>query len=510
MTGRKKFFYNGILLTIVGLSVRSVGMAFNSYITRTVGAEGIGLFTLIMTVYSFAITFATSGISLTVTRLVAEAIGEDRHSDVSRILRNSVIYALVFSSAASLTLLFGAEYFALSVLGDARCELPLRVLGLSLVPIAMSSVFSGYFVGVKRVARNALVQVLGQVFKISITLFFVTRFLKYGVEYATLALCISSTLTEICAFLVALIQFLFDRRKCRKGGEVRSQFSDVTKMALPLALSAYIRSALLTLEHVLIPKRLRDRGDSLSESLSAYGILHGMALPILTYPMSPLSSFSGLLVPEFAESLARGESARMRRIASEALDLTLTYASVAAVFLYVFSEELGFVFYDSYNAGHYISLMAPVVPIMYLDHVTDSMLKGIGEQVYSMWVNIADSLLSVALVFVLIPIMGISGYAVVIVVMEAFNFILSAWRLKKRIDFKINIIRALIIPLAVATLSAIITRSLFSMQGAEAGFFSMAAKLVFALAIFIAIYIPVSKIRLNGKCSFGVQKNQKT
>ena len=504
MSSRKRFFYNGILLTVVGLAVRSVAMAFNSFITRTVGAEGIGLFTLIMTVYSFAITFATSGISLTVTRLVASALGEERHSDVSRILRHAAAYALIFSTASSLTLFFGAEYFAYRVLGDARTVMPLRVLAFSLIPISLSSVFGGYFVGVRRVAKNAVVQVMGQILKISITLFFVSQYVDEGVEAATLALCLSSTLTEVSAFLVALLQFLIDRRRALRGGAELSRFSDVSSMAIPLALSAYIRSALLTLEHVLIPKRLRDRGDSLSDSLSAYGILHGMALPLLTYPMSPLSSFAGLLVPEFAESLARGEDDRMRRIANEALNLTLTYACAVAVFLGMFSEELGYVVYGSYGAGRYVLLMAPVVPIMYLDHVTDSILKGIGEHVYSMWVNIADSLLSVVLVFFLIPIMGISGYAVVIVAMEAFNFILSAKRLHKHIRFSVKLTTSVLLPLASALASCALCRSLFIMQGSDASFLLMAGKLVFCVAIFTAVYI--ISLRLARKCSFGKTK----
>ena len=495
MSNRKRFFYNGIMLTAVALAMRTVGMVFNSFITRTVGAEGIGLYTLIMTVYSFAITFATSGINLTVTRLVASDIGENGGTGVGRIMKNALIYALIFSITASVVLFVFADYFGNLVLSDGRTVLPLRLLALSLVPIALSSLFSGYFVGVKRVSHNAAVQVLGQVFKIGITLFLVFSFVNESVEYAVLALAASTTLTEVAAFLVGLVQYLYDKRKNKKGREARShRFSDITSMALPLALSAYIRSALLTLEHILIPTRLRQRGDTLSESLSAYGMLHGMALPLLIYPMSPLSSFAGLLVPEFAGSMARGEWSRLKRIASEALSTTLVYASVCAVFVGMFAEELGYVIYNSYGAGHYIAIMAPVIPIMYLDHVTDSMLKGIGEHVYSMWVNIADSLLSVALVWILIPVMGISGYAVVIVAMEAFNFILSAVRLYSKIRFRINLLTSLIIPLGAALLSALVCKRLFIFAGNEATGLWLFLKLLFALCIFIAAYVIISNI----------------
>ncbi len=496
MTNRKRFFINGMLLTLVGLAIKTVSLAFNAYITRCIGSEGMGLFTLMGTVYSFAVTFALSGASLTVTRLVSAAIGEGKSGEVSRIMRASVTYSLIFSSFATLVLLFGAEYFSVRVLGDARCVIPLRILAVSLVPLALSSVFTGYFVGVKRVLKNAVLQVAGQIFKIGITLFLVLRLDGMDVSEAIISLTLSITLTELCVFALALAEFLMDKRRYRReSGCGEGQFSNVASMALPLAVSAYIRSALLTLEHILIPKRLKDRGESHSEALSEYGVLHGMSLPLLLYPMSPLSSFSQLLVPEFSEALARGEEKRMRRIASEALNTTLVYSIAVSVILILFSEDIGYTIYDSYGAGRYIALMAPVIPIMYLDHITDSMLKGIGEHVYSMWVNISDSLLSVFLVWLLIPKMGIGGYALVIIIMEGYNFILSALRLGKRIKFKIALVRSLILPAIAAALSAFVTKKIFILGGENRAPVWLFLEILFSACLFAALYLSFTVIK---------------
>lgn len=493
MTNRQKFFVNGILLTVVGLAVRGVSLAFNSYLTRIIGAEGMGLFTLIGTVYSFAVTFATSGISLTVTRLISSAVGEGRGREEGKILKAAVLYALIFSLFATGVLLFGARYFGESVLSDKRAVVCLRILSVSLVPIALCSVFTGYFIGVKRVFKNATVQVIAQVFKISTTVFLISKFAHLGVEAATAALCLGMTLTEITVFLAAFLQFIWDKARISdRNVRSRGHFHAVSSVALPLAVSAYIRSALLTLEHILIPKRLRDSGQSHTNSLALYGTLHGMALPMLLFPMSPLSSFSGLLVPEFSESLARGERARLKRLASEALNTTLVYAIAAAVLLSLFSEEIGYAVYSSYDAGYYIALMAPVLPIMYLDHVTDSMLKGIGEQVYSMWVNISDSLLSVILVWVLIPRMGIAGYAVVIVVMEGYNFILSATRLYVKIGFRINLSRSVLLPLLSALLASWLSGRIFSGGESSPEPLWLILKMVFAVCTFLGVYTAVN------------------
>ena len=495
-----RFWRSGILLTIVGLAMRTVSMFFGAFISRTVGAEGTGLFTLVTTVYSLAVTFATSGVSLTVTSLVAAALGEGRAKDVGRVVRGALIYATVFGALASVILFFGADFLGTRVLSDERTVISLKVLAFSLVPTSLGAVFAGYFVGVKRVGFNAAVSVFCQAVKIGLTVSLVTRMAKDGIVSAVVGLCIGITLTEMLGFLLIFIEFLIDRAvHFEREQNGTPKLKSVSKMALPIAFSAYVRSLLLNIEHILIPKKLREHGEDTAEAYSHYGTLHGMALPLIIYPMSPLSSFAGLLVPEFAEDLAAGRLGRMERIATKALNTTLTYATICAVFLFVFAEELGYAIYDSYDAGYYISTLAFIVPIMYLDHVADSMLKGIGEQVYSMWVNITDSLLSVALVWILIPRMGIMGYAVVIVIMEAYNFALSIFRLRKRVKFTLHPMSAIGKPLVASFVAALLTRKLFSFGGSCAPILWIFLKMLFTASLTLAamMLLRIEKVELK-------------
>ncbi len=500
LTAKQRFFYNGILLTALGITMRTVALFFNAFVSRTVGAEGIGLYTLVNTVYGFAVTFATSGISLTVTRLVAAARGEDRNEQVSKILTGAVLYALLFSTTATLILYFGADVFANVALGDPRAESALRILAPSLVPLSLISVFSGYFVGIRKVACNAVTQVVGQIFKISFTVFLCTKSVNMTVESSARMLSLGATMTEILCFGIVFIEFIIERKGIKKNGG--ADVSSVAKMAVPLGISAYIRQALLTVEHILIPRRLRVSGNTESEALASYGTLHGMALPMILYPMVTLSSFSGLLVPEFAEREAKEDKKAMKRLAERAFGTTLIYAILSSSILFVFSEELGYVVYNSSNAGTYIAALAAVVPIMYLDHVTDSVLKGIGEQVYSMWVNITDSFLSIFLVWILIPKMGIMGYAVCIIVMEAYNFILSLVRLCKRIKFRISLSDFVVFPLLSALLSGVLVKVLFISAGKETSAFWLILEIVFSVSIFAGVYRTVTLIfnLLRNRC----------
>ena len=491
MDRRKKFFKSGIMLTVVALSMRSVGMFFSAFISRTVGAEGTGLYTIIMTVYSFAITVATSGISLTVTRLVSGAIGEGREGRVRAILRSSLVYAAIFGIAASLGLYFLAGPISTGILQSPECEAPLKILSLSLLPIALGTVITGYFVGVRRVGFNCAVQIASQIARILLTVYLILNVGEGDVYRSVSLLAVSSTATEIFAFFLVTLEYLFHKRYI--PSDERSGLREVARETIPVALSAYVRSSLLSLEHILIPRKLRERGEDASEAYAHYGTLHGMALPVILYPMSPLSSFSSLLVPEFSEDLSRGRFDRMNRIASEAVNTTLIYAIFFSAFMFVFSEELGNTFYGSYDAGYYICALSFVIPIMYLDHITDQILKGVGEQVYSMWVNITDSLLSVILIVILIPRIGIAGYAIVIVLMEGYNFLLSMLRLRKRIKIRVDFSSAVVLPLVASFLAAYLSRTLF-IFGSQESVVWLILKGVFMMAIFLFIYTSVKLI----------------
>ena len=190
MTKRRSFFYNGILLTLVGFAMRAAGLFLGAYISKAIGAEGMGLQGLILTVYSFALTFATSGVSLSVTRLVASKIGEGDFGRGDEVLRGAFVYAVFFGTAATVLMLSFSGVIGRVMLSDERVIMALRVLALSLLPIALSSVISGYFVAVRRVTLNAAVQVIGQVLRIVLSVMLLLRFSHLGVEYAIFSLAL--------------------------------------------------------------------------------------------------------------------------------------------------------------------------------------------------------------------------------------------------------------------------------------------------------------------------------
>lgn len=505
MTRRGRYYKNALILVATALLMRSVSLAFNAAVSREIGAEGMGLYALAMSVYGFAVTFATSGINLAVTRLVAEAMGENAPGRVRRILLRAVAYALFFGGVASLSLFLFARPLGVNVLRDARTVPSLRLLSVSLIPIALSSVFSGYFTAVRRVSRGASAQFFEQAVRIALTSYLLLALLPKGVEYACLALVGGSSLAELSSFFFIFIQYLIDCKK-HKNPTLRDTrppqnehiLASLCGIALPIALSAYVRSGLVTVEHILIPIALGAGGAAPEAALASYGVLHSMAIPLVLFPAAITSAFSSLLVPEVAESQAAGEHARIRYIAERAIGATLLFSILAAAVLLSTAGEIGQLFYNSAEAGRYIRLLAPVVVLMYLDTTVDAMLKGLGYQVYSMFVNIADSVLSILLVLLLLPRMGAVGYVLVVILAELFNLSLSFLRLVLAVRPRLRLYRFIIAPTLAAVGAATLTSWLLPQTGTMGLFI---AHVLVIIALFLLLLFPLGVLS-RGDFSF--------
>ena len=202
MQQKKRFIFNGLLLTAVSLVMRSVSVSFQVYLSNIIGASAMGLFGLISTVYGFAITVATSGVQFATTRLVAEAMGQaetdgekrgERSPAIGCILKKCVVYALLFSIGSALVLYFFSPLIGIRLLGDGRTVRPLKILAITLPAIALSSVFGGYFTAVRRVYKNAAVQVGGEAIRIFACITLLTLWLPNDAEYAMLAVVLMGT-----------------------------------------------------------------------------------------------------------------------------------------------------------------------------------------------------------------------------------------------------------------------------------------------------------------------------
>lgn len=448
MKTKKQYLYNALLLTAVTLLMRTVSVSFNVYVSNKVGAEAMGLLSLVSGVYNFAVTLATSGIHLATVRTVSERLSETRGAENRKCLLACLSFAAFFGTLSSLLLFAFARPIGEILLADARTVRALRMLSFTLLPIALCSVLNGYFTAVRRAWKNALAQVVEQGIKISFTGYLLVVVAPKTVEGCLLAILLGGAVSESFSLVLNTVLYLFDKRRFSDVKPIKNgKKVQVAKIAMPVAISAYMRSGLLTIEHILIPRGLKAFGAGNSAALASYGALHSMALPVVLYPAAVLSSFASLLIPEITEQQTRRNDVEIRYIAGRVYQVTLLFSVGVAGIMLCLSGELGQTLYESDEVAYFIRRLAPLIPVMYMDTATDAMLKGLGQQVYSMNVNILDALVSVFAVWILVPRLGINGYLITIYITEILNAALSIARLLRITQFRPLLMRLVVRPL---------------------------------------------------------------
>lgn len=488
MKHKYRFILNGTVLAVAGIIIRTVAVSFNGYVSKRIGAEGMGLFSLVMSVYGLAVTLASSGVNLATVRMTAEALASGGgRSSVGSIMRRAALYGLGFGLLSASVVFASSEFVGCTLLCDERTVISLRAMALGMPAISVTSALAGYFTGVGRAYKNAVISAFEQAVKIILIIGGIVILLPKGTKYACFALVAGSALAEGGSLITSYLFYVWDKKNLPKlsEGKTGSLFSKICSIALPVAVGSYIRQGLTTAEHIAIPWGLRKNGADTTGALESYGVLHGMALPLVLYPSAVIGAFTGLLVPELAGMAETGQQDEVKRLSLSAVKMAIIFSVGVSGVLSFFGYELGRGVYDSGAAGNYIRMLAPLVPLMFLDTTVDCILKGLGEQVFTMKVNIADAAICLIFVLILVPRMGIYGYVVVIYVSEAVNAALSIGRMQKITKIKIGAGMMLVPFLWVAVSAAAVNMTeLFFVYVAGRNLDTWAGVIVFA-----AVYI---------------------
>ncbi len=491
----RRFFLNAVSLTATALIMRTVGVLFNIYVSNTAGAESMGLYSLLGGVYGFALTVAAAGVNLGTVRSVSEALGQNNKRLAMRSVTCALLVCLCSSMLATSTLYALSRPIGVYVLSDERTVTPLKILALTLIPVAVCSALSGYFTAVRRVKINAASQILVQIIKIAATAFLLSRFLPRTPQNACIALCAGGAVAEFVSLAVTFSLYLLDRKKHlprARDDENAPKISygavtgDLLSITLPVTIASCARSGLTTLLHVIIPRGLRQSGKSWQAALSSYGILQSMVLPVVLFPSAFISSFSGLLIPEIAECKIQGATERIKRISYRILTLSLFFSIGVSGVMFCLSDELGMTIYHSSEAARYIRILAPLIPIMYIDSAVDAILKGMGHQVYSMGVNIADAAASCLLALLLIPRFGIDGYIISIYATECLNTALSLAKMLSVTKMKPKPIHQVLLPIACVLASTVVARYILKITHHP---FSPRLELVLHIGLTLLLYL---------------------
>ncbi len=449
---KKVFFLNALIMTLSTLIIRSLGISFRVYMSNKIGTECIGLYQLIVMIYFFVATVSASGINLVVTRLVSETLSFNNIWHIKIIMRICICISLLLSVFCAFILYFSAGALGNILLKDSRAILSLKILAPSLPFLALSSCYRGYFMAVRKASYAASEQLIEQIIEFLIFAILINLFPMSNIEYTCAYLVLSTTIAEVISFLFSYFLYAKDLSKRNESSQQKKLkplnfFRKFISIWLPTTGNACLRSGFSMFENIMIPKGLKKSGASYESSLSAYGMLNGMVMPVITFPSAFLMSFSTLLLPEFSEANVRGNKRSIKNISNKVFAISFYFSIWISGIFVAFGKDLGIILYSNQNIGVFIAILAPILPLMYLDSIVDAMLKGLNEQLSYFTYNVIDSAIRLILMFILLPICGIKGVIIIIFLSEILNSSFSIAKLMNIASLKLDVSKWIIKPI---------------------------------------------------------------
>ncbi len=426
----KIFILNSLILLASSIILQVIGLFFNVYISNKIGSEAVGVFALVSSVYLFGITLATSGINIAATRVISEELACDNEAGVKLATKKCIVISLITGLIASLIFFIFCDFIIEKCLHNRVSHIVIYTLCIALPFISMSSAINGYFVAVRRAYKNAISKFFEEFVKIFATAFILNSFMPAGLDYMCLSLILGDVISEILSFLFLYILLKKDKAylKCfRFLGD--SYTPRILRISLPVAFTSYIKSGLSTLKQIIIPISLEKSGLGCSLALSNYGIVGGMAMPVIMFPSVFINCFASLLVPEFARYYVKNDTKRINQMTRFLLFSTLMFSILICAIIFFFAEPICQTLYSKANISQYVKILSFLIPFIYLDIVVDSILKGLDAQVSVVFINIADCLLTTSFIYFVVPVLGFVGYILSIFVSEIFNIALSLSKL---------------------------------------------------------------------------------
>lgn len=371
---KSKFFKNTFILIIGSILTRLLGFLIRIIFVRTIGQDGINLYSLIMPTYSLLISLAGIGLPLAVSTITAR-----NKTPFKKIFISVIPIVLLINLILIILVIYLAPFISINLLKTKEAIMPIKVIGIILPFISISSILRGYYFGKERMEVYTKSSIIEQIIRLLIVIIIMPKVTKYGYINSLsifLALSVLSELSSIIVFLKSAPNHNFRINKNIYDSDITKE---VMGLCLPSTAGRIISNILYFIEPIIIMNSLLDVGYSKKFILNEYGIYNAYALPLLMIPSFIVMAISTSLIPEISKSYARKEYKLIKRKVYLALKLCIILGLLTNTFVFIFPNILLKLIYNTSEGINYIRVLAPIFVLYNLEGPLSSALSAINK-----------------------------------------------------------------------------------------------------------------------------------
>ncbi len=464
MIFKSKIIRDTVMLTVMQICLDTAALMLNVFITKQLGTSAIGILTLTGSFLGLAGIISNGNAFLCMSRLISEELGKSG-GNPNRILIHGIKLCMMLSLTVSSVVFFLAEPISSRFFSGADMAASVRFMPIALVSGAVSSCFKGYFNAGRRSSVTAAGDVLEFVVKSAVIIFF-TIASDSPSESIVCEIMIAGIIAgNISSLIFFLIAFAGNHEHYRGKGTLN--FRRYAAYAFPIMGGGILTASLSSANDALIPMCLRQSGNSVAEAFSNFGIFEAIVIPTLFFPSVILCSMSGIIVSETARAAASGNKERIKSLFCRLSRWTMMFSVFAASVLVRFGLPIGELLGGGETAGKMISVIAPVVPFIYMEIILEAMIKGMGLQAFSSLNYLAEYAVRITIVLIFVPRIGFYGIAASYYASNVLGNCSRFIKLLRNTGMRFEPFRMIVVPVLYAYMTMCPAQILMSAVGAE-------------------------------------------
>lgn len=418
-----------VTLTVANLMIGLVEFGFSLYLSRILGAEGLGMLHLVTPINCLFLSFMTEGLVTTISKISARHFSGGHYALMGRSVKVATVFSFFWSLALVALVFLTAKPIAVYFLQEPALVYPILSTCPLMILMSVSNIVKGHFLGLNKIRIPALINITEKLLRFPI-LYLLIRLCLNRVSFPAITLVyLCYAIGEVHSVVWLIVYYRWTTRRLpehslrqHRTAEASWSVSGILKPliagAAPICLTQCLLELVNAFSSVVVKSRLCAIGYTGAEALALLGKYKGMVFPLMGYPMILIGAVCAIAVPKIATLLSAGKRHGAKRLISRCLAASFGIGLLTAVFFWNWADALGMVFYKRDDLLWMIRLAGLCAPVLDMTITSTNLLISIGEESQSFRNCLLQQLLLLIclILFVGIPALNIYGYILAVII----------------------------------------------------------------------------------------------
>lgn len=420
-----------IILLTGGFLSKFLGFVLRIIITRQIGTEGIGLYSLVMPTFGLFITIATFSYPVAISKIIS-ARGKSSKKAIFSIIPISIILNLF----TLLIIFLISKPLANIFLKDQRLYIPLLSIGFTLPFIGLSSIIKGYYWGKQRMGVYILSNIVEQIVRIIVLILLIPKVIKVSLVLTISLIIIVNVLSETSSIIVMLLGLPKGVKITKEDLRPSKEYiKDIMNICVPSTSSKIVGSISHFLEPIVLINVLSYVGYSNNYIVTEYGIVNGYSLALLLIPQFFTMSISTSLIPELSKSYSIGDIKNCKKRLCQITGLSLMIGAFSTGIIFAVPEYFLNLIYNTNLGANYIRVLAPFFLLYFINTPLASAMQALDMSKDEMQITLLTSFVKLFLLS-LLAFLKIGMYSLIIstIITLIYSTYLHIKKVKKKLS----------------------------------------------------------------------------